>query len=64
MDHFAGTGFLDRRQYFLLNHAIVGQLVLGHMGDNNSELELREILLKLKTSIDGQQNVELILRSG
>jgi hypothetical protein len=60
--HFAGTGSLDRLEYFILDHAIVHQLVLGNMGDNNPEMQLREILLKLKAPINGQQDVELFLR--
>jgi hypothetical protein len=54
VDHFSGTGPLDRREHILLDHAVVGQLILGDMDNNDRKPEPRQILLKLDTSVDGQ----------
>jgi hypothetical protein len=34
------------------------------MDDNNAEIEFHETVLKLKAAVDGQENVEILLRDG
>jgi hypothetical protein len=53
VDHFAGVDFLYCCEEFLLDQAIVGQLVLGNMGHDDPKLELREVVLKLNALVDG-----------
>lgn len=40
----------------------MGQLVLGNMDDDQTDLEARNVLLKLHATVDGQEDVEFFLR--
>jgi hypothetical protein len=38
------------------------ELILGHMGDDDSDSKLGEVLLELKAAVNSQENIELSLR--
>ncbi len=42
-------------------HPVIGHLVLGDVSHDNRKLQLREILLKFKSPVNRQENVELFL---
>ena len=60
MDHLAGLDFFRRQKQFVLQHPVVGKPVLGNMDDDDSDLELRDVLLKFHPAVDVDQHVKFL----
>ncbi len=64
MERFTGMDFLNGGEQFLVDHPVVGYLILGHMGDDDADLKLGKVLLELKTAVNRDKNVKFLLRDG
>jgi len=60
MDHLARLDFRQGPKQFLLQHPVVGKLVLGNVDDDDADLELRNVLLKFHPAVDGDQHVKFL----
>ncbi len=58
MDCIARSCFLNSSQQLVLECPVVDKLVFGDVDNDNSNLELREVLLELKAAVNRHQNVK------
>ena len=61
MDHFAGPDSFDGCEQFILNRAVIPDLILWNMGDHQADTKPGQVLLECHLSIDGHQDVEFML---
>ena len=52
----------DCPQQLIANCLVVSQLVLRHVHNDEADPKLREVLLEFEISVNGYENVKLVLR--